>query len=166
LPVDSRNEVAADGTYTFPNLIPGATYNTQAEADGHATATSNQVDIKPGQPMRLADFRLPATEQEVRGVVVDPGGKPLTGVTVTYEQGRRAGVLYTPTGAVWFQDTDVAGRSHLTALPRRPVRLMAFRRPEGADRPIHNMKYVDVPSGQAEVRIELPDPNDRLRGIE
>ena len=43
---------------------------------------------------------------------------------------------------------------------------MVYRRPEGAERSIQNIKYVDVPPGQAEVRIELPDPNDRLRGID
>ena len=29
VPIDSRNEVAADGTYTFTGVIPGATYNTR-----------------------------------------------------------------------------------------------------------------------------------------
>ncbi len=166
LPVETRNEVAADGTYTFDRLIAGATYNTQVEVDGHATATSSHVLIKPGQPVRLDDFRLPVVDQQVSGVVVDSRGKPLDGISVSYERNDRKRVLYAPRGAVWFHDTDASGRFHLTGLPRGPIRLMAYRRPEGADPSIRNMKYVDVPFGQAEVRIELPDPNDRLRGIE
>ena len=132
LPVDTRNEITADGTYAFSGLIPGATYNTQAEADGHATATSKHVDVRPGQPVRLEDFHLPVTDQEVKGAVVDPAGKPLSGVVVTLEQSRRKGVLYAPRGAIWFQDTNAAGRFHLTGLPRGPIRLMAYRRPDGA----------------------------------
>ncbi len=164
--VDVRNEVTADGTFIFDRLIPGATYETQVEADGHATATSKRVLIKSGQPVRLDDFRLPTSDQEVRGIVVDPGGKPVAGVTINLDRADRTRVLYAPRGAVWFQDTDASGRFHLTGLPRGSIRLMAYRRPDGADSSIHNMKYVDAPLGQAEVRIELADPNDRLRGIE
>jgi protocatechuate 3,4-dioxygenase beta subunit len=166
LQIETSDEVKADGTYTFDRLIPGATYNTQVEAGGHATATSNHVKIKPGQPVRLDDFRLPATDQEVRGVVVDAHGKFVGGVNVTYQSPDRTRALGAPNGSVWGQDTDASGRFHLTGLPRGPVRLMAYRRPEGARQSIRNMKYVDVQPGQAEVRIELPDPNERLRGIE
>ena len=42
---------------------------------------------------------------------------------------------------------------------------MAYRR-EGTERGIQNLKYFDVPSEQKEARIELPDVNERLRGIE
>ena len=101
-----------------------------------------------------------------KGPSLTRAGKPLSGVVVTLEQSRRKGVLYAPRGAIWFQDTNAAGRFHLTGLPRGPIRLMAYRRPDGAVSSIHNMKYVDVPPGQAEVRIELSDANDRLRGIE
>jgi protocatechuate 3,4-dioxygenase beta subunit len=166
LPVDTRNDVNADGSYAFDRLIPGATYHTQAEVGGHATASSNHVQIRAGEVARIDDFRLPVIDAEVRGVVVDARGKPVAGVTVGYERTDRTRALYAPAGAVWFQDTDASGRFHLTGLPRGPIRLMAFRRPEGATRSIRNMKYVDVLPGAAEVRIELLDPNDRLRGIE
>jgi uncharacterized GH25 family protein len=166
LPVETRNEVNADGSYTFDRLVPGATYHSQAEAGGHATASGKHVKIAPGLAARVDEFRLPAVDGEVRGVVVDPQGKPVSGVTVGYERTDRTRSLYAPTGAVWFQTTDATGRFHLTGLPRGPIRLMAFRRPEGASRAIRNIKYVDVPPGAAEVRIELTDANDRLRGID
>src|SRR5262249_60083339 len=80
--VETRNQVRGDGSYTFERLIPGATYSVRVEAEGHATATSEHVKIKPGQPGRLVDFRLPAADQAVRGIVVDPRGKPLAGIMV------------------------------------------------------------------------------------
>jgi hypothetical protein len=68
----------------------------------------------------------------------------------------------------WFQQTDEQGRFHLTALPRGPLTLTAYRKPEGADRSIRNMVRVEAKAGDNgnEVRIVLPDANDRLRGIE
>jgi hypothetical protein len=44
--------------------------------------------------------------------------------------------------------------------------LMVFRKQEGADRQIKGIRYVDVKPGQTEIKIEMPDANDRLRGID
>ena len=164
--IETQNEIKDDGTYTFDHLIAGATYNSRVEVTGHATGTSNHVTLKKsGGPVRFNDFRLPAVDQEVKGVVVDPRGKPLTAISVSYERSGRT-PLYAPNGGVWFQDTDEAGRFHLTSLPRGPVRLMVYRNPQVADRQIKGIKYVDVTPGQADIRIVLPDSNDRLRGID
>ena len=105
-------------------------------------------------------------DQHVAGLIVGSKGEPLSGVSISYDRNGRTQAWYAPTGAVWFQDTDPSGRFHLTGLPRGPIRLMAYRRPAEADRSIRNVKYIDVPPGQTELRIELSDPNDRLRGIE
>ena len=118
-----------------------------------------------GRRRRLKDFRLPATDQELTGVIVDPQGKPIAGASISYQRDGRDQALYAPNGAVWFQNTDASGRFHLTGLPRGPKRLMAYRN-EGTERNIRNLKYADVTPDQKEVRIELPDVNDRLRGIE
>jgi hypothetical protein len=166
VPVATLNQIADDGSYQFDQLIAGATYNTQVEVNGYPNAMSNQVTVKPGQPVRIDDFRLPAVDQEVRGVVVDPRGKALAGIMVSIERSSRTGSLYAPSGGVWFQDTDAAGRFHLTSLPRGPIKLMVYRNPTGAFRQIQNIKYAEVRPGEAEVRIELPDADDRLRGVE
>ena len=166
VPVETQNEIKEDGTYKFDHLIVGGTYNTQVEVTGYPNATSNHVAVKTGKAIRFEDFRLPAVDQEVKGIIVDPRGKPLAGVSVNLERSGRTNSLYAPTGGVWFQDTDEAGRFHLTALPRGPIRLMVYRNPAVAYSQIKGIKYADVTQGQAEVRIELPDANDRLRGIE
>jgi hypothetical protein len=43
---------------------------------------------------------------------------------------------------------------------------MVFRRPSEADRQIQGIKYAEVRGGETDARIELPDANHRLRGIE
>ena len=99
LPIETLNEIKADGTYTFDHLIPGATYNTQVEVSGYPNATSDHVTVKPDQPVRLNDFRLPTVDQEVNGIVVDPRGKPLAGVIVSFERtGQHRLSLYAPSG--------------------------------------------------------------------
>ena len=122
--------------------------------------------VKPGQPVRLVDFRLTICDQEVKGIVVDPRGKPLSGIVVDYDRDDHASEFDPPAGGVWFQDSGANGRFHLTSLPRGPIKLKVDREPDGADRQIKDMRYVDVRPGQSEVRIEMPDANDRLRGIE
>jgi RNA polymerase sigma factor (sigma-70 family) len=165
--VATLKQIDRDGSYSFDQLIAGATYYTHVEARGHATATSQHVTARRGQPLLLRDFRLPVTDQEVNGIVVDPRGKPLDKVVVSHGRTEPSNSpLYPPAGAIWFHETDGSGRFHLVGLPRGPVRLMVYRNPAGPDRQIRNMKYVDVNLGQNEVRVELPDPNDRLRGID
>jgi RNA polymerase sigma factor (sigma-70 family) len=164
--IERQNEINKDGTYSFHRLIPGATYNTQVEVSGHPNATSSHVTVKAGESARLQDFRLPAVDQEVKGVVVDARGKPLAGVMVSFQRIGQTTALYAPAGGVWFQDTDQAGRFHLTALPRGAIKLMVYRRPQEADRQIRGIKYAEVRAGDTELRIELPDANDRLRGVE
>src|SRR5262249_54028509 len=75
--IERRDEIDTAGTYTFHNLITGATYNTQVEVSGRPNATSNHVEVKAGGAASFGDFRLPVTDQEVKGIVVDPRGKPL-----------------------------------------------------------------------------------------
>jgi hypothetical protein len=98
-------------------------------------------------------------------VVHDRRGKPVAGASVSYQRRDRMQALYAPKNADWHRETDSEGRFRLTGLPRGAARLMAYRN-EGADRTIRNFKYVDVKDGQKDVVIELPDANERLRGIE
>jgi RNA polymerase sigma factor (sigma-70 family) len=166
VPVATLNEIKDDGSYRFDGLIAGATYNTHVEASGHATATSAHMTIERGRAPQLADFRLPICNQEVRGTVVDARGKPLENVVVSYDRNNQPTPLYAPSGGVWFQDSDSLGKFHLTALPGGRIRLMVYRKQEGAHRQIEGIRYVDIKAGQTEVRIEMPDANDRLRGID
>ncbi len=166
LPLGTLNETKADGTFTFDHLIPGATYNTMVEASGYPNATSAHVTVKPGQSVRLDDFRLPAVNRALNGIVVDPRGKPLPGFVVSLDRTTQTRQFYAPSGGVWFQDSDDDGRFHLNSLPRGPIRLMVYHKQEGAGRQIKGIRYFDVRDGQSDIRIEMPDENDRLRGID
>ncbi|SIO59900.1 RNA polymerase sigma factor, sigma-70 family [Singulisphaera sp. GP187] len=165
--VATQHQIDEDGSYSFDQIIAGASYNTHVEVSGHATSSGKHATVKPGQSVRLDDFRLPVTDQEVKGVVVDPRGNPLDKVMVSYDRSNRTDAIMPPTGSVWFEKTKSFGRFHLTGLPRGPIKLSVSRSQEGADRSIRNIKSIDVADDQHELlRIELPDANDHLRGID
>jgi beta-lactamase regulating signal transducer with metallopeptidase domain/protocatechuate 3,4-dioxygenase beta subunit len=166
LGVQARTEVNADGSFTFDRIIPGATYQVFVTAGAYAGIQGDPVKIMPGQPVRLADFRLPMTDREVRGIVVDPHGKPIAGAYVGYQRPDRP-ILTPPQSPYrWNQDTDASGRFQLTGLPRGPIRLMAYVSLDSPRQDIRTSNSVAVNPGQTEVRIELLQPYGRLRGIE
>ena len=94
------------------------------------------MTVKPGPPIRLDDFRLPVADQELNGIVVDPRGKPLAGVDASASSKRtNQKTPITPRAAAsGFRIRTPGGRFHLTRLPRGPIKLMVYRKQEGAGR--------------------------------
>jgi hypothetical protein len=160
-------EVRGDGSFTFDRLLAGVSYFVHISAEGHARLISEHIRAKVGEISRLKEFRLPAADQELHGIVVDPRGKPVAAAIVTFQRNADRQLMAPQPGA-WSQQTDDQDLFHLTALPKGPLTLLTYRKPDGADRSIRNMVAVDAQArGQRnEVRIVLPDANERLRGIE
>ncbi len=163
VPVATSKKPQIAGLYSFSGLIAGATYSTSIEARGYTRASTGHIEARPGRTNDLGDTVLIVANQAVDGVVVDSRGKPVAKVNVGLSRTERTLSLDAPAGATWFVDTDASGRFHLSGLPRGPIRLMAYRNTGGE---IRDPKILDVPAGAAEIRIELPEPDEPLRGIE
>jgi RNA polymerase sigma factor (sigma-70 family) len=146
-------EVAEDGTFTVEGLVPDVMYTLFAAVEGRGKIQSGDLRFQAGEAGRIPEFRLPITDREVEGVVIDSRGKPLAGVSVSLD---RTNSFHYP-GGTWFMDTDAGGRFHLDGLPRGPITLMAYRHTEPGQ-PIRDIHRVELTAGQAEARIELPDP--------
>jgi hypothetical protein len=155
--IQTISDVREDGAFSFDRLIAGVEYYVEIRADGHAGRL--RAD------MRLNEVRLPATNQELRGTVVNPRGQRVEGATVSFqrETGRQ---LVPPGSATWFQNTNAQGEFHLTGLPKGLLTVTTFRNPGKADVQINNLVRDKFQSGRGDVRIVLPDINERLRGIE
>ena len=82
----------------------------------------NTIDVPRGQRVEARDMTLPSTLRpaEVRGVVIDPAGKPAAGVKV-YIKIDTNEILYLPSPAV----TDERGRFSMTVPEGRHYRLVA-----------------------------------------
>ena len=68
-----------EGKFAIRGVLPGR-YGAAATADGCASATARDVEVRAGETTRV-DFDLPA-ESFASGVVVDAAGKGVPGVTV------------------------------------------------------------------------------------
>jgi|GEM_PF-1903028 len=161
--VESRDKVNSDGSFFFDDLIPGVDYYVNVEAVGHAGQTSKTITAKPGIRQQLEPFRLPVTNRFLHGIVVDPQGRPVAGVTVSFENDRSE--LHNRDGC-WFMNTDATGRFELNGLPQGEISVMAYRDPNGPDRWIRNLVREKIRPNQADVRLVLPDAHRRLQGIE
>jgi hypothetical protein len=115
---------------------------------------------------RLPEFRLPVFDRVLSGVVVDRQGKPVAWAMVSFEQDYTAPIRYAPSGVRHGHDTDHQGRFRLEGLPRGKIKVMAYRKPIPPSNRLGTPRRVEVEPGQTEIRIELPDANQRLQGIE
>jgi hypothetical protein len=157
-------EVQGDGTFCFDRLIAGVGYHLNILGDGHAVQHHLSVRARPGESQSLPEIRLPWADQFVSGIVIDARGHGISGATVGYERERRRDDISPPSGCHWFQQTDAYGRFRLSGLPRGTIKLLAHRPTEG--RSVRQMIRVQARAGAMDVRIVVPDVDERLRGIE
>jgi hypothetical protein len=158
-------DVQEDGTFDCDRLIAGVSYRINNLGDDHATWLGDSIKVRPGAVQDLGEIKLPWADQQVRGVVVDARGRGIGGATVGYERDPRPDKINPPMGCHWFQQTDAHGRFRLSGLPRGTIKLLAYRRVEGNHSVLQKI-HVQARAGATDVRIVLPDVDDRLQGIE
>jgi beta-lactamase regulating signal transducer with metallopeptidase domain len=160
-PTDVRTD--ADGYYRVQGLEVGDVYHLETlDTDGLADPAwqqqmGHQNTVKAGQAeIRLPDMHLIGYGQTLKGIVVDPKGKPMADVTVSANLGRGMSLRRQATGPPPWTKTDAQGRFELRQLPDESVELMAYvANPNGG--------RIDFPSrvrtklNQQDIRIML-DP--------
>jgi hypothetical protein len=157
-------DVQDNGTFTFDRLIAGVSYSINILADGHATWLGDSARATPGDAQTVGEIRLPWADQQIRGWVVDARGQTITGATAAYERDPPQDKICPPQGCHWVHQTDAYGRFRLSGLPRGRIKLLASASADGhsAERTVH----VEALAGARDLRIVLPDVDERLRGIE
>ncbi|HEY1379398.1 MAG TPA: carboxypeptidase regulatory-like domain-containing protein, partial [Gemmataceae bacterium] len=91
--------------------------------------------LRPGaDEVKLPDVKLMSRAQTLRGVVVDPQGKPVAGLTVSARLGNGQSLSRPQTGPPPWTETDERGRFELRQLPDQPLELMIYRRSPGGTR--------------------------------
>jgi protocatechuate 3,4-dioxygenase beta subunit len=136
----------AEGHFILDNLAP-ATYVLQVSAPDRADGVVSSVKIAPGATVDVGRLRLGAGGI-VRGTVVDGGGTPVVGATVT----ARAGQSFGPQPANEAV-SDGGGAFEIKGLPTGAV-TVSGRHPNYADGRVTGVD-VDPARGPSEVRLVL-----------
>jgi RNA polymerase sigma factor (sigma-70 family) len=157
-------DVRGDGTFMFDRLIAGLSYRINILGDEHATWLGDTTAAIPRGSQNLGEIRLPRADQFLSGVVVDARGQAINGATVGYERDPPRDEIFLPQGCHWFRQTDADGRFRLSGLPRGTIKLVAFRPTEGRSK--RHMIHTQARAGETDVKIVVPDVDERLRGIE
>jgi protocatechuate 3,4-dioxygenase beta subunit len=130
----------AEGRYRIGGLTPGDHYSFEIiDPEGlTAPAWTHQSPYMPTTKAGAAEITLPdailiSSGQTLRGVVVDPAGKPVAGIQVSAQlrNGRHLSSLGNGRRPPWAE-TDEQGKFELVQLPDEPIDLMAYmRNPKG-----------------------------------
>jgi hypothetical protein len=90
------------------------------------------IPVDDKREIELPDVNLVSRGQLLRGMVVDPQGRPVSGITVSASLADGRMLSRPPTGPVPWTSTGEDGRFELSQLPEEPIELMAYRaKPEG-----------------------------------
>lgn len=154
---DQVTTTDADGHFSLENVDSAKDSLVWISCDGFTDAGSNYLELNPGESRRLDAFQLKSRNSYVAGIVVDPDGKPVAGVTVSASQRDGGSISYGRNGPP--QPTGPDGRFRIDDLPNVPLELLAYMRaPAGTnDRSIHFPARVHAEPGDSDVRILL-DP--------
>jgi hypothetical protein len=154
----------ADGHYAVNGLAPGDGYMFEIIATGglvapdwqHQMPYVQRVPVNAGAELKLPDVNLINADQSLRGIVVDPSGNPVPGITVSAGLGSGMSLSRTRIGTQPWMTTKDDGRFELTDLPDKPIELMAYKgNPKGG--PIRNSSKLRPKSSQQDIRI-IYDP--------
>jgi uncharacterized GH25 family protein len=130
----------AEGRYRIGGLSPGDRYSFEIIDPEGLTAPgwTHQSPYVPTVKAGVAEIALPdailiSSGQTLRGVVVDPAGKPVAGIQVSAQlrNGHHLSSHGDNKPPPWTE-TDEQGKFELVQLPDEPIDLMAYmRNPKG-----------------------------------
>jgi hypothetical protein len=153
----------ADGKFQVAGLDPGDRFQFEiVDPDGLAAPDwkyqGGYVQHVPAGKavVTLSDAVLTRRGQRLRGIVVDPQGQPVAGISVSARLTTGGMLMRRGDEPPPWTQTTASGRFELTNLPDQPIELMAYRaNPKGGV--IRFPARVRPTKGQQDIRILL-DP--------
>lgn len=135
----------AQGKYRLAGLTKGDRYYLDVEPLGgaevrdwrYAMPYSHTVEVEDGETIELPDAELKPHGQTLSGVVVDPDGNAVEGITVSASLASGTPLSRPQKGPPPWTETDDQGRFELSHLPDEPISLMAFKANPSGGRILH-----------------------------
>jgi beta-lactamase regulating signal transducer with metallopeptidase domain/protocatechuate 3,4-dioxygenase beta subunit len=150
-------KTGSDGRFEFPLVEADTLFHLSIWAEGYVEPEprSERVRVAAGDTFEVKPFSLVRADKSIAGMVVDPDGNPVSGVSVSasLRSGGQIPRAFTERG------TGKDGRFTIRGVPDLPLTLMAYIRPpdDATDRRIQFPAHVDAEAGETDVRILL-DP--------
>lgn len=146
-----------DGRFEFGAVDATYEFHIYARIDGFTDQGTRTLKIKPGETIDVPAIEVKSRSAFVAGIVVDPDGKPVAGVTVSASEKGGGGISFGRRGPPPLTGKD--GRFRLEDLPNVPLELLAYIRSDEntKDRSIHFPARAQAAPNQTDVRIVL-DP--------
>jgi beta-lactamase regulating signal transducer with metallopeptidase domain len=125
----------AEGKYQLTGLSKGDSYYLDVEPHQGAEVRdwqytmpySHTVGVENGETIELPDAELKSNGQTLTGVVVDPDGNPVEGITVSARLASGRYLSRPQNGPPPWTETNGQGRFTLTHLPDESISLMAYK---------------------------------------
>ena len=160
-------ETATDekGKFQLSGLRQGDRYYLEVEPVGdaevrdwrYASPYTQTVEVANGSTIELPDAVLKSSGQTLAGVVVDPDGNPLEGISVSARFASGRNLSRPQHGPPPWTKTDAEGRFSLTHLPDESLSLMAYKANPAGGRILHP-SHVSPAMNADDIRIIL-DPS-------
>jgi hypothetical protein len=153
-----------EGRYRVPGFTEGDHFSLTFDLGSDFDAVDWEYDggqenvVGAGPEIKLPPAKLIGYQQVLRGVVVDPNGKPVAGAAVSAQLMSGDGLRSRQNGSQPWIATDADGSFELSQLPSQPLQLMAYMEPRGLkDRRILFPTTAQPKLNQTDIRIVL-DP--------
>ena len=148
------------GRYAIPGMHPGDGYQIEIQSKGHLMVRDWQHQSPyvvtytgvEGETIELPDAKMVSNQQVLKGIVVDPAGAPVAGVSVTANLASGKMLTKASSGQAPWTQTDQLGGFTLRDLPEEAIELMTYRSNPNGGRILHPCK-LKVGLNQQDIRI-------------
>jgi hypothetical protein len=150
----------ADGVYRIPGFEPGTVFQLSFDSESGLDVIEwpylHQTVVNKGPEMRLQRAELISYRQTLRGIVVDPEGKPVPGATVSAQWLHGDQLRFRGDELANWTKTEGDGSFEIANLPEQPLQLVAYM-PQPGGGLIRFATRISPRLNQTDVRIVL-DP--------
>lgn len=148
------------GRYAILGMHPGDRYRLEIQSKGYLMVRDWQYQLPylvtvtgaEGQTIELPEAKMVSNQQVLKGVVVDPAGVPVAGVSVTANLASGKMLAQGTSGQKPWTQTDQLGSFTLRDLPDEAIELMTYKANPKGGHIFHPCKLT-VELNQRDIRI-------------
>lgn len=172
--LSGQTKTNAEGKFRLNGLEKGDRYYLTIAPRGDAEVRDwrysspyiQTVEVENGSTIELPDAEFKRNGQTLAGVVIDPEGNPVEGVSVSARLASGRNLARSQNGPPPWMKTDAEGRFRLTNLPDEPLSLLAYKSNPAGGRIAYPVQLTPAMNDEA-IRIVLdPSLSEELEDLD